>query len=47
MDGIIRPRPYSLVLRDRVYWYTTMCGKKDTMKKQGPYNPYTTPQLSA
>jgi 23S rRNA (adenine1618-N6)-methyltransferase len=23
----------SLVLRDRVYWYTTMCGKKDTMKR--------------
>jgi 23S rRNA (adenine1618-N6)-methyltransferase len=23
----------SLVLRDRVHWYTTMCGKKDTAKK--------------
>ena len=23
----------SLTLRDRVHWYTTMCGKKETMKK--------------
>ena len=23
----------SLVLRERVYWYTTMCGKKDTWKR--------------
>lgn len=23
----------SLILRDRVHWYTSMCGKKDTMKR--------------